>query len=96
MSSTDGNDNPITVRKKSGVTINDIGNLIDEVCCADNFDVSQFVIVGGTREIIGNVVPTQEIKENVDASDFLADDIHLSASGVDRVLSNLSLPKQTS
>ena len=33
---------------------------------------------------------------NVDTSAFLADGIHLSASGVDRVLSNLSLPKQTS
>ena len=33
---------------------------------------------------------------SADTSAFHADDIHLSASGVDRVLSNLSLPKQTS
>ena len=33
---------------------------------------------------------------DVDTSAFPADGIHLSASGVDRVLSNLSLPKQTS
>ena len=33
---------------------------------------------------------------DVDTSAFHADGIHLSASGVDRVLSNLSLPKQTS
>ena len=32
---------------------------------------------------------------DVDKSAFHADGIHLSASGVDRVLSNLSLPKQT-
>ena len=33
---------------------------------------------------------------DVDTSAFHADGIHLSGSGVDRVLSNLSLPKQTS
>ena len=33
---------------------------------------------------------------DVDTSAFHADGIHLSASGVDRVLSNLSLPKHTS
>ena len=33
---------------------------------------------------------------DVDTSALHADGIHLSASGVDRVLSNLSLPKQTS
>ena len=58
--STGRNENPITVRKKSGATLNDIGEMIDDVCRADNFDVSQIVIVGGTREILGNV-PTQEI-----------------------------------
>ena len=33
---------------------------------------------------------------DVDTSAFHADGIHLSASGMDRVLSNMSLPKQTS
>ena len=33
--STCGNNNPITVRKKSGATLNDIGEMIDEVCRAD-------------------------------------------------------------
>ena len=155
---TSGKRNAITVRKKSGATLNDIGEMIDEVSRADNLDVGKIVIVGGTRELMGNV-PTQEIQENmellvqkaktvtpsvtvssvlpcskgtnpeqlaevndaiklvcddmdvifvdresnltfrngnVDTSAFLADGIHLSASGVDRVLSNLSLPKQTS
>ena len=156
--STGGNDNPIAVRNKSGATLNGIGEMFDEVCRADNFDESQIVIVGGTREIMGNV-PTQEIKENmsrllqkaktmtpkvtmsslllcskganpeqlaevnsaikhvcndmgvtfvdhlsnltfkngdVDTSAFHADGIHLSANGVDRVLSNMSFPRQTS
>ena len=62
--STGGNDNSITVRKKSGATLNDLGEMIDEVCRADNFDLSQIVIVGGTRGIMGNV-PAQEIQENV-------------------------------
>ena len=152
-----GNDT-IAVRRKSGATLEDIGDMIEEVRHADNLDVRKIVIVGGTREIMGNV-PTQEIKENmelivqkaksvtpsitlssvlpcskgenaeqlaevnsaikqvcddmnvifvdhesnltfrngdVDTSAFQADGIYLSASGVDRVLSNLSTPKHTS
>ena len=155
---TSGKRNAITVRKKSGATLNDIVEMIDEVSRADNLDIGKIVIVGGTRELMGNV-PTHEIKENmellvqkaktvtpsvtvssvlpcskganpeqlaevsdaiklvcdnmdvifvdhesnltfrngnVDTSAFLGDGLHLSASGVDRVLSNMSLPKQTS
>ena len=148
----------IAVRRKSGATLEDIGDMIEEVRHDDNLDVTKIVIVGGTREVMENV-PANEIKEkmellvqkaktvtpsvtvssvlpcskganpqqlaevnsaikhvcddmnvifvdhesnltfrngDVDTSAFHADGIHLSASGVDRVLSNLSLPKQTS
>ena len=148
----------IAVRRKSGATLEEIGDMIEEVRHDDNLDVTKIVIVGGTREVMGNV-PAHEIKENieilvqkaktvtpsvtvssvlpcskganpeqlaevnsaikqvcddmnvifvdhesnltfrnrdVDTSAFHADGIHLSASGVDRVCSNLSLPKQTS
>ena len=148
----------IAVRRKSGATLEDIGDMIEEVRHDDNLDVTKIVIVGGTREVMG-IVPAHEIKEkiellvqkaktvtpsvtvssvlpcskganpeqlaefnsaikhvcddmnvifvdhesnltfrngDVDTSAFHADGIHLSASGVDRVCSNLSLPKQTS
>ena len=148
----------IAVRRKSGATLDDIGDMIEEVRHDDNLDVTKIVIVGGTREVMENV-PANEIKEkmellvqkaktatpsvtvssvlpcskganpqqlaevnsaikhvcddmnvifvdhesnltfrngDVDTSAFHADGIHLSASGVDRVLSNLSLPKQAS
>ena len=149
-----GNDT-IAVRRKSGATLEDIGDMIEGVRHSDNLDVRKIVIVGGTRELMGNV-PTQEFKEimevivqksktvtpsvtvssvlpcskganpeqladvnsaikhvcddmnvmfvdhesnltfrngDVDISAFHADGVHLSASGVERVLSNLSLPK---
>ena len=148
----------IAIRRKSGATLEDIGDMIEEVRHDDNLDVTKIVIVGGTREVMGNV-PANEIKEkmellvqiaktvtlsvtvssvlpcskganpeqlaevnsaikhvcddmnvifvdhesnltfrngDVDTSAFHADGIHLSASGVDRVFSKLSLPKQTS
>ena len=148
----------IAIRRKSGATLEDIGDMIEEVRHDDNLYVTKIVIVGGTREVMENV-PANEIKEkmellvqkektvtpsvtvssvlpcskganpqqlaevnsaikhvcddmnvifvdhesnltfrngDVDTSAFHADGIHLSASGVDRVLSNLSLPKQTS
>ena len=148
----------IAVRRKSGATLEDIGDMIEEVSHDDNLDVTKIVIVGGTREAMGNV-PANEIKENMellvqkaktvtpsvtvssvlpcskganpeqlaevnsaithlcddmnvifvdhesnltfrngdgDTSAFHADGIHLSASGVGRMMSNLSLPKQTS
>ena len=148
----------IAVRRKSGATLEDIGDMIEEVRNDDNLDVTKIVIVGGTSEVMENV-PANEIKAkmellvqkaktvtpsvtvssvlpcskganpqqlaevnsaikhvcddmnvifvdhesnltfrngDVDTSAFHADGIHLSASGVDRVLSNLSLPKQTS
>ena len=55
--SASGNEK-IIVRKKSRATLDDIGVVIEEVCRADNLDVRKIVIVGGTREIVGNV-PTQ-------------------------------------
>ena len=149
-----GNDT-IAHRRKSGATLEDIGDMIEEVRHGDNLDVTKIVIVGGTREVIANV-PANEIKENmellvqkaktvtpsvivssvlpcckgahpeqlaevnsaikhvcddknvifvdhesnltfingdVDTSAFHAEGIHLFASGVDRVLSNMLLPK---
>ena len=55
----------IIVRMKSGATLDDKGVMIEEVCRADNLDVRKIVIVGGTREIVGNV-PNQEIKEKME------------------------------
>ena len=58
-----GNDT-IAVRGKSGATLEDIGDMIEEVGPLrhdDNIDVTKIVIVGGTREVMGNV-PANEIK----------------------------------
>ena len=51
----------IAVRRKSGATLEDIGDMIEEVRHDDNLDVTKIVIVGGTREVMGNV-PASEIK----------------------------------
>ena len=51
----------IAVRRKSGATLEDIGDMIEEVRHDDNLDVTKIVIVGGTREVMGNV-PANEIK----------------------------------
>ena len=60
-----GNDK-IAVRRKSGATLEDIGDMIEEVRHADNLDVTKIVIVqDGTRELMGNV-PTQEFKEKME------------------------------
>ena len=62
--SASGNEK-IIVRRKSRATLDDIGVVIEEVCRADNLDVRTIVIVGGSREIVGNVL-TQEIKEQME------------------------------
>ena len=54
----------IAVRRKPGATFEDIGDMIEEVRHDDNLDVTKIVIVGGTREVMGNV-PANEIKENM-------------------------------
>ena len=62
--SAGGNANPITIHKQSGATLNDIGDMIDDVCRAYNRDVSKRLNVGSTRETTENVSP-QEIKEKM-------------------------------
>ena len=45
--------------------LEDIGDMIEEVRHNDNLDVRKIVIVGGTRELMGNV-PTQEFQEKME------------------------------
>ena len=62
--STGGNNKTID-RRKSWATLDDICDMIEEVRRTDTLDVTKIVIVGGTREVMGNV-PANEIKDKME------------------------------
>ena len=61
--STDGVN--IKIRKKSGATFKDIGDMIDDAYRTGNEDINRIVIVGGTRQTMDKV-STDVLKEGLE------------------------------